>query len=97
MLERTELAESGVEEVKGNLKAACSYGMISCKGQQIQAFVRGGMLFNEGQEALTGSFRLNVRKIVFIRDVVKHRSTSSTEAGEFLLKDFEIQRKLWLM
>lgn len=55
------------------------------------------MLFNEGQEALTGSFRLNIRKIVFIRDVVKHRSTSYTEAGEFLLKDFEIQRKLWLM
>lgn len=55
------------------------------------------MLFNKGQGPLIGRFRLNIRKIVFIRDVVKHHSRSSTEAGEFLLKSFESQRKLWLM
>ena len=56
------------------------------------------MLFKEGQGPLPGMFRLNIRRIFFIRNVVQHRRGLSTEVGEFLvLEVFEIQTKLWLM
>lgn len=87
-----------MEEVKGDLMAACSYLTGSCKRQHIQALLSGGTLFQEGQGPPMERFRLNIRKIFFIRNAVRHRSRLSMEAVEFLLLEvFEIQTTLWLM